>query len=137
MSVKYLLINTHKLRYFYKQNKGLKMDTQTIKKAIESKKAYNHLVNWALNKNCSISVFVEGEPEIEKSKDFQKIKEYIECADQTEIIIYDENNKRMGWALIIYYNDDQETVCDFSANKFMEEWEIEQGKFYEELEKVA
>jgi hypothetical protein len=113
------------------------MDTQTIKKAIESKKAYNHLVNWALNKNCSVSVFVEGEPEIEKSKDFQKIKEYIECADQTEIIIYDENNKRMGWALIIYYNDDQETVCDFSANKFMEEWEIEQGKFYEELEKVA
>ena len=32
------------------------MDAQTIKKAIESKKAYNHLVNWALNKNCSISV---------------------------------------------------------------------------------
>ena len=45
------------------------MDIQTIKKAIESKKAYNHLVNWALNKNCSISVFVDGEPEIEKSKD--------------------------------------------------------------------
>ena len=54
------------------------MDTQTIKKAIESKKAYNHLVNWALNKNCSISVFVEGEPEIEKSKDFEEQKQLLE-----------------------------------------------------------
>jgi len=112
------------------------MDIQTIKKAIESKKAYNHLVNWALNKNCSISVYVGGEPEIEKSKDFQKIKEYIECADETEIVIYDENNVRKGWALIIFYNDDEETVCDYSANKFMQEWEIEQDKFYEELNKV-
>jgi hypothetical protein len=113
------------------------MDTETIKNAIDYKKGHIHLTKWALNKDCSISVFVGGEPEITKSKDFEKIKECLECADETEIVIFNNEGLRKGWALIIPYNDDEEIVADYTVSKFMEEWDIEFIKLHEELQKVA
>ena len=113
------------------------MNIDTIKKVNDFKKAHLNLAQWALNKNCNISVFVDGDIELKKSNNYEKIKEYLECADEVEIIIYSEHDIYKAWALIIPFNDDEESVCDYSANSFMNDWELQFDNLYQELNKVA
>jgi len=110
------------------------MDIQTIKKALDFKNSHIHLIDWALNKNCSISVDVDGFEKLIKSKIFCEIKKIVESDDKTKISIYDENDNFKGWALIIHFNGGQDCVSDYSANKFMNSWAEDSEKFYNELE---
>jgi hypothetical protein len=98
------------------------MKLETIKKAINYKKQHLHLTHWLLNKECSVSVFVDGEIELEKSTNYEKIKEYLECADEVQINIYNKYNNKIAWALIIPFNEDDCTVSDYSATAFMGDW---------------
>jgi len=110
------------------------MDVKTIKTAKDYKKQHLHLVNWLLNKEWNVSVYVEGEIELEKSTDYEKIKECLECADEVQINIYNKYNKKISWALIIPFNEDDCTVSDCSSNEFMDNWSKEFDILTEQLQ---
>ena len=110
------------------------MKIDVIKKAIDYKKQHLHLTNWLLNKECTVSVYVDGEIELEKSANYEKIKEYLECADEVQINIYNKHNNKIAWALIIPFNEDDCTVADYSATGFMDEWANEFDVLTEQLQ---
>jgi hypothetical protein len=110
------------------------MKTEDIKKAIDYKKAYLNLVLYALDKGCSISVWYDGEEDVLKSKDYKAIKDSIENLDEAEITIYNQENKKMGWAFLIPYNEDEATVADWTTTSLLNEWDKQFQKLTEELE---
>ena len=107
----------------------VQQQAETIKKAKEYKKAHLNLIRFALNKGYNITVYVEGETELKKSKNFKAIKDSVECADETVISIRDNDNKHHGNALIIPFNYDTDIVSDYHCTPFFYEWE----KQYEKL----
>ena len=50
------------------------MDINVIKNALEYKKQHLHLAHYLLNKECSISTFVEGQIDLKKSTNYEKLK---------------------------------------------------------------
>ena len=113
------------------------MKIEVIKQALDYKKEHLNLALWALNKKCTISVFVDGDIELKKSTNYETIKEHLECADEVEILIYNEYDIKKGWALIIPFNNDDETVADYSVNSFMNEWDCQFINLTENLQKTA
>lgn len=85
-------------------------------------KAYKKLVKYALANNASVSVF-DGEIwEVKRSVKYQTIIDCIESVDESNLRIRDAGGEIIGWALIIPYLDDDETVADYTITKFMESW---------------
>ena len=99
------------------------MRTETIKRVLELKRADFNLAQYALDKGHSITVDYGDEDGCTKSKDFNQIKEAADAiCDEYHMHIYDSENRKLGWAWVVYGNDDHELVADYTANKFMDEW---------------
>ena len=109
------------------------LDIETIKNARAMTKEYVHLAQYALDNNCSITVTCGDEIVCKKSKDLKEIRESMECADETHAFIYNQENKRVGWAWVIPYNDDNESVADLTITDFMNNWTEEYKKFCKQL----
>jgi len=111
------------------------METKTIQKAMEYKKAHLNLIQYALNQNCLIDVECKQDNEytLKKSNNYEEIKKFLHDYDSDFNLhfykenIYDNLNfyKEVvykGWAYIIPYNDDEDSVSDYSSNKFLDAW---------------
>jgi len=111
------------------------METATIQKAMEYKKAHLNLIQYALNQNCLIDVECKQDNEysLKKSNNYDEIKKFLHDYDSDFNLhfykenIYDNLNfyKEIvykGWAYIIPYNDDEDSVSDYSSNKFLDAW---------------
>ena len=71
---------------------------------------------------------------LKKSTNYEKLKESLQCADEVEIFIYNKENNKIAWALIIPFNEDDCTVADYSATKFMDDWFEEFDTLTEQLQ---
>ena len=111
------------------------METVTIQKAMEYKKAHLNIIQYALNQNCLIDVECrqDNEYKLKKSNNYDEIKKFLHDYDSDFNLhfykenIYDNLNfyKEIvykGWAYIIPYNDDEDSVSDYSSNKFLDAW---------------
>jgi len=87
-------------------------------------KAYRHLVNYALGKGFSVSVWDGEEWQIRKSNKFKEITDAIESVDEAELRIRDSEGKKVSWVRVSAYGlADDETVIDCDVCEFMNEWE--------------
>ena len=115
--------------------KGVNMQNltiETIKKCAEYKKSHLNLISYCLNHGYKISVHLYNDttPELDKSDNYDQIKEYSECADMIDLCIYD-NDKKIGWALLVLCNDDEEIVSDYTNSKFLNDWSNQYEKMIE------
>lgn len=86
-------------------------------------KAYRHLVKFALNKGCTISVWDGEEWQVKRSTDFHEIIDAIESVEEAELVIRNKNCD-ITWARVSAYGlEDDETVVDYYVNDFTKEWE--------------
>ena len=88
-------------------------------------KAYKHLVRYALNAGYAVSVDDGGDDfEIIRGRDYQTIIDCVESVEQAQIVISDQSDKQIGWALVMPYGvEDEETVCDYTITDFMDAWQ--------------
>ena len=115
------------------------MKIEDIKQAIDYKKGHIHLVKWALNKGYSINI--EGKHEdisLLTTNDYNKIYKFLKKNEDIELDLFIEDTKSTpimlkGWAWVIPFNEDEDIIADYTANKFMDEWENEFSKMHEEL----
>ena len=85
-------------------------------------KAYKHLVKHALKTGHTISVFDEEVWQVKRGTAYKKIIDAIESVEAPQIRIRDQDGDIVGWALIIPFLDDDETVADYSCTEFLESW---------------
>ena len=85
-------------------------------------KAYKHLVKHALKTGHTISVFDEEAWQVKRGTAYQEIIAAIESVEAPQIRIRDQDGDIVGWALIIPFLDDDETVADYSCTDFLESW---------------
>ena len=109
------------------------MTSEEIIKAVDYKKGHFNMVQYILREKpeWSISVYdiEEDRFSVEKSKDYQQIKKAIKDY-QTEIVCYSKEDKRIGWAWFIPYNEtDEDIVSDYSDTLTLNAW----CKQFEEL----
>jgi len=111
------------------------MDNATIKQATEMRKAHLNLAKYVLDKGYSVSVdYGEGkEDECNYSTDYNQIKENVEACDEAYMNIYNKSKQQVGWAYIVFGNDDNELVSDYGDNKFMNDWFDSYQTMYEEV----
>jgi hypothetical protein len=107
------------------------MDIKTVKKALDYKKAHLNLIQWALNQDCLINVGCRYEEEynLKNSKNYEDIKKFFSEYDSDFVLNFVKDNNLKGWALVTPYNDDEDSVSDYSCNKFMDTW----AKQFQEL----
>ena len=111
------------------------MKADDIKKAVEYKQGHFNMVQYILKEKpeWSISVISRDDYEysVEKSKDYKEIRKAIKDYE-TEITIYNKDNRQIGWAWFIPYNEtDEDIVSDYSNTLTMNKW----AKQFEELHK--
>ena len=109
------------------------MTSEEIIKAIDYKKGHFNMVQYILREKpeWSISVYdiEEDRFPIEKSKNYEEIRKAIKDY-QTEIVCYSKEDKRIGWAWFIPYNEtDEDIVSDYSDTLTLNKW----SKQFEEL----
>ena len=115
------------------------MKVETIKEAMEYKQGHINLIKWALDKGYSIKI--EGkydEADMHISKNFNTIKKFFDThqLEEFDLFIVDtEKHMNKAWAWIIPSNEDEDILVDYTANKFMDEWENQFSKLHEELNK--
>ena len=115
----YLLL----LDYTKQITKGEKMKTETIKKVLNLKRQDLNLIQYALDLGHFVQIDYNDGSELEKSKDFEKLKEDANAiCDEYHIHIYNNEGKKLGWAFVVYGNEDHELVSDHTYNRFMENW---------------
>jgi len=114
-----------------KTNEG-KMKIEDIKKAKDLTKSHLNLIQYCLNHGHKIAVHLYNDttPELEKSDNYEKIKEFSECADMIDLCIFKDDVK-VGWALLVLCNDDNEIVSDYTNSKFLNNWSNQYEKLYE------
>lgn len=112
------------------------IDNNTIKLAKDMRKAHLNLAQHAIDNNYSISVRYDFDDDdgCTKSTDFKTIKDAVEATDESHMYIYDNQGKKIAWALIILGNEDNELVSDYSVCSFMDSWFDNFQKMYEETE---
>ena len=114
------------------------MQLETIKKALEYKEGHFNLVQYILkNKpNWTISVISRETYEIvlDKSKDYDKIRKAIKD-EETEITIFNDDDKQIGWAWFIPFNGDEDVVSDFSNTLTLNAWSKQFEELHEQLNK--
>lgn len=86
-------------------------------------KAYKHLVKHALKTGHTVSVFDEEVWQVKRSTEYKKIIAAIESVEAPEIRIRDQDGDIVGWALIIPFLDDDETVANYSCTDFLASWD--------------
>jgi hypothetical protein len=87
-------------------------------------KAYKSLVDYALKAGHKISVWDGEEWQVSKSILEPKIIEAIESDEEAQITIRNDEDKEIGWALIIPFGlEDDETVADMTITPFMIKWD--------------
>ena len=91
-------------------------------------KAYKHLVKYALEKNCVVSVWDGEEWQVSKASKYKSIIDAIESVEEAELKIYSKFDTRgegyKGWALVSAFGlEDDETVIDNTVTEFMNNWE--------------
>jgi len=111
------------------------MRADDITKAVEYKQGHFNMVQYILKEKpeWSISVYDKetGETPVEYSKDYKEIRKAIKDYE-TEIMVYQKDNKQIGWAWFIPYNDtDEDIVADYSNTLTLNKW----AKQFEELHK--
>ena len=114
------------------------MTPQEIKKAIEYKQGHFNMVQYILKEKSewSISVYDIEEDRfiVEKSKDYEQIRKAIKDY-QTEIICYNKENKKVGWAWFIPYNEtDEDIVSDYSNTLTLNKWAEQFEELHKQLE---
>ena len=114
------------------------MTPQEIIKAIDYKKGHFNMVQYILKEKpeWSISVYdiEENRFIVEKSKDYEQIRKAIKDY-QTEIICYSKEDKRIGWAWFIPYNEtDEDIVADYSNTLSMNKWAEQFEELHKQLE---
>lgn len=110
------------------------MDSDTIKRATQLRKAHLNLAQYALEKGYSITVHYGDyeDDELVKSTDFNEIKEASEACDESYMVIHNREGKKLGWSWVIFGNEDDELISDYSVTPFMEDWNEQFVKMYEE-----
>jgi hypothetical protein len=96
-------------------------------------KAHIHLIKYALERNCTISVDGGGtELDLVDGSQFQQILDDVEACDITTMLI-NKNGKQVGWASVVleYEQDPAETINDLSASEFMDAWEEQYNKDFD------
>lgn len=87
------------------------------------KKAYLHMVKYALADGKLISVGSEGEMDLYRSNKYTEIKETIEAVEVADVFIRDAEGGKYGRALIVPGNTEpEETLADYSVTEWMEAW---------------
>ena len=115
------------------------MTPKEIKKAVEYIQGHLNMVQYILKEKpeWSISVYdiEEDRFSVEKSKDYKQIRKAIKDY-QTEIICYSKEDKRIGWAWFIPYNEsDEDIVSDYSNSLTLNKWAEQFEKLHEQLNK--
>jgi hypothetical protein len=85
-------------------------------------KAHRHLLKHALDLGHTVSIFDGERWEVKRSSSFNEALACIESVDESTIRIRDNKDEVVGYADICLMNDDHETVFDFSATAFMDQW---------------
>ena len=115
------------------------MKIETIKEAMEYKQGHINLIKWALDKGYSIKIQnIHENNDLETTNDLSNILKFLynnQLEEFNLFIVDTETNKNKGWAWIIPSNEDEDIVVDYTANKFMDEWENQFFKLHEELNK--
>ncbi len=111
------------------------MKADDITKAVEYKQGHFNMVQYLLKEkpHWSITVYDKetGETPVEYSKDYEQIRKAIKDYE-TEIRVYQEDKRQIGWAWFIPYNEtDEDIVADYSDTLSMNKW----AKQFEELHK--
>lgn len=111
------------------------MDTKTIQKAMEYKKAHLNLIQYALNQNCLIDVDCrqDNQYNLKKSNNYDEIKKFLHDYDSDFNLYFYKNDVYKGWAYIIPYNDDEDSVSDYASSKFLNAWATQFEKLTESL----
>jgi len=112
------------------------MDNATIKQATEMRKAHLNLAKYVLDKGYSVSVdYGEGnEDECNFSTDYNQIKENVEACDEAYMRIYNKDKKYCGSAWVIFGNEDNELVADYTVCPLLDDWSAQFETMYEETE---
>jgi hypothetical protein len=86
-------------------------------------KAYRHLVKHCINEGNVISVWDGEEWQVKRSDKYKEIIDAIESVEVSELQVYNNEGKMIGWALVIPFDlADDETVADHTMTEFMENW---------------
>jgi len=86
-------------------------------------KAHRNLIKYALAAGNTVSVHDGGdELALVKSSKHNEIIEAIEAVELAEVMIYNPEGKRLGWALVLPYEDAEDTVSDHTDNEYMNNW---------------
>jgi hypothetical protein len=83
------------------------------------KKAYLDLMNKALAKGLTISVFDGEEWQVKRATAYKAIKDAIESVDECQLRLRDKAGEIVGWALIVHDLNPDETVADHTHNPLM------------------
>jgi len=86
-------------------------------------KAYEHLIDYALDFGFTISVWDGEEWQVKRSRDRAAIIEAVESVDQARLRIRDLSDEVVGVAQVSAYGlADDETVMDHTVVDFFEAW---------------
>ena len=86
-------------------------------------KAYEHLIDYALDFGFTISVWDGEEYQVSRSRDRAAIIEAVESVEEAKLRIRDLAGEVVGSALVSAFGlADDETVVDHSVVDFLEAW---------------
>lgn len=86
-------------------------------------KAYEHLIDYALDFGFTISVWDGEEWQVKRSRDRAAIIEAVESVEEAKLRIRDLADEVVGSALVSAFGlADDETVIDHSVVDFLEAW---------------
>lgn len=100
------------------------------------RKAHLHLIKYALNRGNTISVYVDGDAELSKSTNITKVRKIVNEYEIATILIYPPGSAtEVAWALLTPHEAPEETVCDYSDNEWMEQWQKAYDRYISGLTK--
>lgn len=86
------------------------------------KNACKQLVTFALNKDCTVSVWDGEEWQVKRSTSYKAIIDAIKSVEEARLRIRDHNGNEIGTALVSLYGlQPDETVIDNTCNAFFDE----------------
>jgi len=86
-------------------------------------KAYEHLIDYALDFGFTVSVWDGEEWQVKRSRDRAAIIEAVESVEEAKLRIRDLADEIVGSALVSAFGlADDETVVDHSVVDFLEAW---------------